>query len=295
MKIVIGHLSGMLPFMLLVLPVYLYFRPIVLSVRGLKANWKHETALCLFVVFAVGLASQTVLPDIAFTGNGIDFDMNGEHNTALIPFRIFCYLYRDLFEYHLIYSLLIDYLGNILMFVPIGFCVPLLWRTSDSKTIAAGFITSLTIEIIQLFLPRWTDIDDLILNTTGTAVGLLLYKMLDMRHSEFLSRFRINKNGVNRMNRKRNIIALIIAMAAGFGLAMAAMAAVIYFGYTDAYASGTESLNVSLYGLDIYTLTKEGAAYTGASVGQNMGIICAAYVAVTVLIEQIIIRAADKK
>ena len=79
MKIVLGHLSGMLPFMVMVLPFYLYFRPIVLSVRGLKANWKHEIALCLFVVFAVGLASQTMLPDIVFTGNGIDFDMSGEH------------------------------------------------------------------------------------------------------------------------------------------------------------------------------------------------------------------------
>ena len=96
------------------------------------------------------------------------------------------------------------------------------------------------------------------------------------------------------MNRKKKIFALIIAIAAGFGLAMAAMAVVIYFGYTDAYATGAESLTVSLFGLDIYTLTKAGEQYNGASIGQNMGIICAVYVAAAVLLEQIIIRATGR-
>lgn len=96
------------------------------------------------------------------------------------------------------------------------------------------------------------------------------------------------------MTRKKKIISLIIAIAAGFGLAMAAMAVVIYFGYTDAYATGADSLNVSLFGLDIYTLTKAGEQYNGASIGQNMGIICAVYIAAAVFLEQIIIRATGR-
>ena len=95
--------------------------------------------------------------------------------------------------------------------------------------------------------------------------------------------------------KKKRIIPLILAIAAGFGLAMAAMAVVIYFGYTDAYASGVDSMNVSLFGLDIYTLTKAGEQYNGASIGQNMGIISLIYVAAAVLFEQILIRAAGKK
>lgn len=96
------------------------------------------------------------------------------------------------------------------------------------------------------------------------------------------------------MTRKKKIISLIIAIAAGFGLAMAAMAVVIYFGYTEAYATGADSLNVSLFGLDIYTLTKAGEQYNGASIGQNMGIICAVYIAAAVFLEQIIIRATGR-
>ena len=115
MNSVFRHLYGMLPFMVCILPIHVFFRLIVLNLRGLKINWRHETALCLFVIFAAGLASQTVIPDMTITENGIDFDMSGKHHTALIPFRFFCYTYRDVFEYHLIHSLLIDYLGNIVM------------------------------------------------------------------------------------------------------------------------------------------------------------------------------------
>ena len=97
------------------------------------------------------------------------------------------------------------------------------------------------------------------------------------------------------MSGKKKTAALIIAIAEGFGLAMLAMSVAIYFGYTDAYASGAESLNVSMFGLDIYTLTKAGEQYSGASNGQNMGIICCCFTVVSVLIEQIIIRAVGRK
>ena len=93
------------------------------------------------------------------------------------------------------------------------------------------------------------------------------------------------------MTRKKKAIALAIAIAVGFGLAMLALSVAIYFGYTDAYASGTDSLNVSMFGLDIYTITKSGEQYNGASIGQNMGIICAGFTAVAVAIEQTLIRA----
>ena len=97
------------------------------------------------------------------------------------------------------------------------------------------------------------------------------------------------------MSRKKKMIAFAVAIAVGFGLAMAAMAVMIYFGYTDAYAIGVDTLHVSMFGLDIYTLTKAGEQYNGASVGQNMGIICAGFTAVAVLVEQIIVRAVGKK
>ncbi len=63
--------------------------------------------------------------------------------------------------------------GNVLMFAPIGFLAPLVCpkRFHFMKTVLYGFCISLLIECTQLFLLRGTDVDDLLLNTAGTALG----------------------------------------------------------------------------------------------------------------------------
>lgn len=67
---------------------------------------------------------------------------------------------------------------NILMFVPFGFFLPLIWGDNfKSLTILVyGFLFSLLIEISQLFNNRATDIDDLIANTIGAVLGYIIYK-----------------------------------------------------------------------------------------------------------------------
>ena len=64
--------------------------------------------------------------------------------------------------------------GNAAMFIPGGIVLPIVYRQLNGfgKTVAAGALISLCIEILQLPFPsRASDIDDLILNTLGTAVG----------------------------------------------------------------------------------------------------------------------------
>lgn len=75
----------------------------------------------------------------------------------------------------------IGYVLNIVMFVPLGFLVPLIWKRMGkaSYIILTGFAFSLLIETSQLLSYRGTDVDDLILNTLGAAVGFLLYKAWD--------------------------------------------------------------------------------------------------------------------
>lgn len=70
--------------------------------------------------------------------------------------------------------------GNILMFMPIGFLLPLLWEKfqNPAETIKTGFAISLLIECSQLFLIRGSDVDDLLLNTAGCALGFVCYKRL---------------------------------------------------------------------------------------------------------------------
>ena len=85
--------------------------------------------------------------------------------------------------------LFVDALGNLAVFVPLGMTLaaatwplrrgqnpaPRPSRRWWLRIVAAGCLFSLSIELIQLFIPgRATDVDDVILNTLGTAVGAVM-------------------------------------------------------------------------------------------------------------------------
>ena len=66
---------------------------------------------------------------------------------------------------------------NVVMFLPFGFLVPLMRRQAALPAVAAGGLGfSLLIELSQLLSHRGTDVDDLIMNTLGAAMGYLLYR-----------------------------------------------------------------------------------------------------------------------
>lgn len=62
---------------------------------------------------------------------------------------------------------------NIILFVPLGFLVPAIWKNYRSIKIMflMGFALSVCIELLQIFTFRLTDIDDLITNTAGAVLG----------------------------------------------------------------------------------------------------------------------------
>ena len=65
---------------------------------------------------------------------------------------------------------------NVLLFVPFGFFLPVLWKEfrNAKKLFTAGFAMTSFIEIAQIFTGRATDIDDIITNITGTLIGYLI-------------------------------------------------------------------------------------------------------------------------
>ena len=73
---------------------------------------------------------------------------------------------------------------NIVLFLPLGFFLPVLWqRFRKLKTaVYFGFSFSLTIELLQMLTYRATDVNDLITNTQGAACGFLLAKPLAQRY-----------------------------------------------------------------------------------------------------------------
>lgn len=68
-------------------------------------------------------------------------------------------------------------LGNIVTFMPLGFLAPFLYaRFTWKHALAAGFVLSLAIEILQIVLHAGTfDVDDILLNMLGTLLGYSVF------------------------------------------------------------------------------------------------------------------------
>jgi glycopeptide antibiotics resistance protein len=74
--------------------------------------------------------------------------------------------------------------GNLVMFVPLGIMLPLLSeRWASAKVVlTAALMASVSIELLQyaerwLGSPRWSDIDDVLLNVTGALLGYGLVRL----------------------------------------------------------------------------------------------------------------------
>ncbi len=121
---------------------------------------KRRTLLSfLFAVYLSAMFAVVGLPDIRY----IRFDLH----MNLIPFA---YMFSDYLN-----SLL-----NVLLFLPMGFFLPILWKYFKKfhRTLLFGICTSLLIELLQIFTLRATDVNDLMTNTLGTIVGWCLARLL---------------------------------------------------------------------------------------------------------------------
>ncbi|HFL3257333.1 TPA: VanZ family protein [Clostridioides difficile] len=72
---------------------------------------------------------------------------------------------------------ILTYILNIIMFMPLGFLLPLIWKNFRNiiNVSLTGLGFSLAIELCQLFNLRATDIDDLMMNTLGAVLGYFIW------------------------------------------------------------------------------------------------------------------------
>ena len=107
----------------------------------------------------------------------------------------------------------VNILGNIFIFMPFGFCAALLSRKEKRMNyiILQGTAISLFFEIIQIFIIRAMDINDIILNTLGAFLGLRLLIFFRNRYSNFFNKFRKYKP-VNQLTLKEKRKAQLITI-----------------------------------------------------------------------------------
>lgn len=86
------------------------------------------------------------------------------------------------FKYN-ISNVYLQFFLNIVMFIPMGLLLPIIYEKSRSygKIALISFCVTLTIELIQLLWPhsnRIFDVDDLICNTAGALIGYSIWKLI---------------------------------------------------------------------------------------------------------------------
>lgn len=103
-----------------------------------------------------------------------------EPKLELIPFVDIVGVVVDSVVHHHGAGIILNIFGNIVLFMPLGFLLPLFWSYfgSAKRTILFGLCMSFSIELIQLIAGGVTSVDDLILNTAGAALGYALAKLL---------------------------------------------------------------------------------------------------------------------
>lgn len=176
-----AYLTAMAFAALITLPVFLPLRRAYVRKHALAKNTPREVLLVLFVLFCAGLAFLLFFMMVFFSPHSYTpgamlqhaarrFTTGDELN--LIPLRTIR-RYLVLFDNARLELFLINLVGNIVLFIPIGFMLPLLWQRWQKgwKMLLVAVLLPVGIEGLQIFLPRTVDVDDVILNAAGILAG----------------------------------------------------------------------------------------------------------------------------
>lgn len=128
---------------------------------------QHTALYGIFAFYLIAVMSLVGLPNVKYVRLG--FSVN------IIPFVD---MIPDM----------VNALLNVLLFVPMGLFLPILWekyREFKTTVILCLCITA-AIELLQMLTFRTTDINDIITNTMGGMIGFLIAGTITKRFSKFV-------------------------------------------------------------------------------------------------------------
>ena len=182
--------------------VFLCFKPYrmkALAAMKLKSSRQREIALILFVASIFGILALTLWPSYVWEDSpGMWGHLRiligrptWQSNLSLAPFTVFKDYWDDLLKSPVFFFVtLLNFFGNLAIFVPIGLFPALLFRNATWKRSAMiGLGMSSFIEITQYLIMRNTAVDDVILNTAGAMCGYLIYLLIRRRFPGFAAGF----------------------------------------------------------------------------------------------------------
>lgn len=134
---------------------------------------QHKIVVLLLILCLIVLAYFLLLSPLFRS-----YDLPDDYDTLnLVPFREIGRFITKRSEIG-VWGAFSNLAGNILAFIPLGFLLPaaVMFMRKAYRTILAGLLISMAGEILQyVFAVGVCDIDDLILNTAGTAIGYAVF------------------------------------------------------------------------------------------------------------------------
>lgn len=169
------------------LPMIILFSVVMASIRIITSIYSKEKIVfykelknLIYIIYCFALFNLVTTTDFeSFSNNFIPFKEIMRYHTTSILF------YRNV-------------IGNIALFIPFGFMITDMIREKAHKSNVLiisliTLLTSLTIEVIQMFIGRSFDIDDIILNLTGGIIGFIFYHLTFQVYKHVPERFKTNR------------------------------------------------------------------------------------------------------
>ena len=155
---------------------YILIRKIWLKKKLKNTNKAHEFVLYLFVLSIIFICYITIFPTFLMVDKKLYMTFkqkNYHHNN--VPFqtinKIFYLLDKGIYLKYAYMNLL----GNLFLFIPFTFLFYCLFKNVKVyQIILLAISISCFIELIQIPMQRISDIDDIILNSIGGLIGILL-------------------------------------------------------------------------------------------------------------------------
>ena len=169
------------------------YRKRALDAQKLISGIWREAVLHLFTAYLFGLAAMVLWPPYRWVdGNLLILNARSGLTDGVnwVPLRMILD-YIAAFETGNLFYAVVFLFGNMGTFLPLGFLPALLFRGIRGKQVfLMGFGYSLGAEVLQFFLGRHCDVDDVILNVVGVLCGYWLCLLLKRLFPGFVEQFR---------------------------------------------------------------------------------------------------------
>lgn len=226
-------------------------------IKNKPINKLREVFINLFFIYFLILVNLTIFK---YGELMLDFDISFYIN--YIPFVETIKMFTN--DFADIHTALYNVIGNILLFIPLGFCIPLFFNTKNklSKVILYGFTASLTIEVLQIFMPfNTTDIDDIIFNTFGAILGFIIFNIVykifrNTKFQKFIKNLNSSFDG--------NLISLVSKPIGTMILTFTLISFGLLYNETLSANLSNEELAIEVFGInnsDYYKITRDFENY----------------------------------